>query len=1351
MRPLLFASLIFLAMNIASVHAQAPSPTENALPPSQRLRFETLSVEAGLPYPEVRAMLQDRLGFLWIGTGAGLTKYDGLSFTLYQSDPDDSNSLADNIVNFLHEDAAGRLWIGTGGGWLNRFDPASDTFERYRFDGSSQALRTIYADEAGLLWIGTQGGGLIRFDPQTEEHTRYQHDPNDPTTLSNDIVAAISPAASGSAVASGSAALSGIWLATSNGFNRFDPATETFNRYFYPKPEEEDEEDFENIVNTLYADTDGIWLGTAYGLYRFDPSQETYAEYIYNPDERRLSGSIVSVIEPAGPNGLWVGTLDGGLNYFDPNQEFFVPYQSHVDDATSLNSNAVTTLFEDETGALWVGTQDEGLNKHAPSTQKFTWYQAGSAPYTYSLSHPFITSLSESHTGKIWISTNSGLNLFDPETETFEVFFDEAPVEILLVIFEDSEQTIWASLGDDLNEFDPETGVYTEFDVELYDAFIDHIFEDQDGYLWLSSRGSGLARINPAREDGEAISYYAHAMSDPTSLSSNIATLVFQDQAGQIWVGTDNGLNLFDPQSETFSAYQHDSRNSKSLSNNNINDIYEDKSGNLWVATHGGLNHFDPAREEFDHYLVADGLPHNRVEAIVEDDNGLLWLPTANGLAHFDPVNETFRRYDERDNLQSNVFNSRAALKTRQDEIYLGGTRGFNRFQPDQLPQNSQLPAVILTDFRLNRDNRSAPIGSPDSPLDQHINLTDEVTLTYDQRNVTLEFAALSYATPHKNQYQFYLEGFDAGWQSPTSQNQVNYTNLNPGQYTFRVRASNNDGVWNEAGTTLTITVLPPWWQTTGFRLGVALAAIGLLFIAYRWRVRSIEARNRELEYQVDKRTQELATSNQALAIAKEKAEVANQAKSTFLANMSHELRSPLNAILGFAQVMTRSKTLPAEHAENLGIISRSGEHLLTLINSVLDLSKIEAGRATLNETDCNLHRLLDDLHDMFQLRADDKQLQLIFEQDEDLPRYIRTDETKLRQVLINLLNNAIKFTDEGRITLMAQKETHSKRADPSTTGTAPSTIPLSFSISDTGVGVAPEEMDQLFEAFVQTEAGRKSQEGTGLGLPISRQFAQLMGGDLTAHSELGQGTTFIFEIQVKPSAPQATTVEPVPRRIIALEPDQPRYRILIADDRWTNRQLLIRLLNPLGFSLREVENGQQAVDIWGEWQPNLIWMDMRMPVLDGYEATRLIKSHARGQATAIIALTASVLEEERAVVLSAGCDDFMRKPFKEAAIFDMLEKHLGVRYIYDEDDAADQPSTVDSMSAEAKIEALADLPSTLLAELNEALGLADMREIDAAITKIREHNEPLANNLAILADNFAYDELDELLAAVAV
>ncbi|NJR62369.1 MAG: response regulator [Cyanobacteria bacterium CRU_2_1] len=527
----------------------------------------------------------------------------------------------------------------------------------------------------------------------------------------------------------------------------------------------------------------------------------------------------------------------------------------------------------------------------------------------------------------------------------------------------------------------------------------------------------------------------------------------------------------------------------------------------------------------------------------------------------------------------------------------------------------------------------------------------------------------------------------------------------------------------------------------------------------------ALERTNEELEIRVDDRTAELQK-------AKEAADAANQAKSEFLANMSHELRTPLNAILGFTQIMNRDPSLNSKQQENLNIISHSSEHLLEMINDVLEMSKIEARHITLNQNRFDLPSLLNTLREMFRLRAEAKGLQLILDCDPHLPQSVQADEGKLRQILINLLSNAIKFTEAGSVILRVRIDkwksggVEEKSASPY----IPLPVSLRFEVEDTGPGIAPHELNTIFEPFTQSETGRRSQQGTGLGLPISRQFVQLMGGELTVISTLNQGTRFQFNILAQPADATEIQTQLPPQRVIGLAPNQPTYRILVVDDRWENRQVLVKLLTPLGFEVREAENGQTALEQWEIWHPHLIWLDMRMPVLDGYAVARQIRMRTQGNGGTgeqesrkkanenthpsthppkIIALTASTFEEDRIAVLESGCDDFVRKPFRESIIFEKMAEHLGVRYLYEQIAASSSFSLSSPGSTEPAAEsslqtALATMPIDWVVTLRQMALQLDGRQIFRLMEQIPTTQTFLVNSLTDLVNNFRFDKITD-------
>ncbi len=1342
-----FGLAITLMIMLGAVPGQAQSPVV------VNRKFAHLSTRDGLSGNIIESIVQDKRGFMWIATSNGLNRYDGYTFTVYKNRQTDPTSLSANYARIICEGRDGTIWIGTYNGGLNQYHWNSDNFTAYRYEAanpqslSSDMVNVVYEDQAGNLWVGTDKG-LNLLDRQSRTFKRYQHNDAQADSLSHNDVRGIIEDQNGR-----------LWISTyGGGLNLYQRESDTFTAYRHSPTEANSLSSDKIQANALIKDSVGnLWIGTdSGGLNKFTPphgnTPATFTRYMADPkDPKSLPSNNVRGLAFNQDGTLWVGFRGQGVVAFDPTMASFTPYRHQDLVADSLSGDNTTVIYVDPTDMVWIGSSGADLNLWSRDKQKFRTYQTTpNAPN--GLGGKRITSFYEDPNGFIWLtSRGEGLDKFDPKTGIFTHYRHDPKNpnslndDTLLAVIGDPTQPniLWIGTRNaGLDQLDIARGIFTHYqhDPAKPDSLASNVvwplYIDAGKTLWLSVYQSGLDRFDLVNQT------FTHYAPKQGGLQGSEVSMLLRAPDDTIWLAmADAGLAKFDERAQTFTHYRRNPDLKGKAQNDMVLAMYQDKQGIIWLGTDNGLSRFDQNSEQFTHFDETNGLSDPFVQCITGDGEYLWLSTTSRGLFRFNTKMGQFRNFDELDGLANNNMLG-GCYRTAKGELFFGTANGFSSFFPQEIKDNAYVPPIVLTNFQIF--NQPVPIGG-DSPLTHPIWDSQKITLPHEKNILSLEFSALSYIAPQKNQYAYKLDGFDAEWRYTNPDRRLAvYTNLDPGTYMFRVRGSNNDGVWNERGASLTITITPPWWQTWWFRGIVGLTIIGLALTAYRWRVRNIEQRNKELETQVAARTRELSETNVQLATAKEKADVANQAKSAFLANMSHELRTPLNAILGFAQVMSRSQSLPAEHHDHLNIITRSGEHLLTLINQVLDLSKIEAGRATLNLTDFSLFALLDDLYNMFQLKASTKHLQLIFERSPDLPRYIRTDEVKLRQVLINLLSNAFKFTKEGGVTVRVDfglPIADFGLAEQSKIQNLKSKI--LFEVADTGPGIASAELDKLFEAFVQTESGRQSQEGTGLGLPISRKFVQLMGGDIQVSSEVGRGTTFSFEIQVElPDSVDKPETNPQ-QRVIALEPNQPRYRLLIVDDNWANRQLLLQLLGPFGFELREASNGQEAVAVWDEWQPHLIFMDMRMPVLNGYEATKQIKATTKGQATLVIALTASTLEEERSVVLSAGCDAYMRKPFREAEIFEALTQYLGVRFVVEEIAPPVAPAPQMVLTADS----FANLPKPWLVKFQQAVETVDMEASNALIVQIRPQAPSLANELADLVKNYRFDILQELVA----
>jgi len=843
------------------------------LPPSFSLAtepsigFDHFSIKDGLPHYSVRIILQDSQGYLWIGTEGGLARYDGYSFRVFTHNPEVPSSLSDNFVYAITEDRKGYLWVGTIGGGLNRFNPQTETFQHYRHDDSDPTslshddVFAITEDHQGNLWVGTNNG-LNKFNPENQTFQHYRHEANNPDSLSSDGIFVIKKDSQGH-----------LWIGSfESGLSRFNPQTEAFMHYRH------DDKDPQSLtsdkVTTINEDRQGnIWVGTVEGLNKFNPESQAFQHYRHDENKvNSLSHNAVRSFAEDRQGNLWVGT-PGGLNRFNPQTETFHHFRHDENDRYSLSEDLVWTIAEDHQGNLWMGTLFEGLNRFNPQTEAFQHYRH-EANNSNSLSSNKVSSFADDRQGNIWIGTKKGLNRFNPQTETFQHYRHEANNSNSLSsnkinsLADDLQGNIWVGTSKGLNRFNSDKETFQHYLHEannpnsLSSDYVSVITKDRNGYLWVGTL-NGLNRFDP---DKDTFQHYRHDANNLNSLSGDYIVDIIEDREGYLWVGTFGaGLNRFNPQTEIFQHYRHDDNDPTSLSHDDVYAITEDHQGNLWVGTNNGLNLLNKQSNKFKLFDMNNGLTNNRVSGVEKDNKGLLWISSPRGLSRFNPETESFKNQDMIAGMQSSNYYSRALFRSHTGELYLGGKNGFDRYFPDKIIDDIKAPIVVFTDLLIA--NQPVPIGETNTAedifsLEKVINLTQTLTLTSQQNMVTFEFTTLHFTNPKKHQYAYFLEGWDQQWISTNYQNRrATYTNLPAGDYVLRIKASNADGVWNEKGASLKITVLPPFWKTWWAYSIYALILILLLWWFVRTQRKKVHFEreiNQQLEQKVAERTAEL-------------------------------------------------------------------------------------------------------------------------------------------------------------------------------------------------------------------------------------------------------------------------------------------------------------------------------------------------------------------------------------------------------------------------------------------------------------------------------------------------------------
>ncbi len=1227
---------------------------------AQSPRFDQLTIEDGLSSGSIRSICQDSSGYIWIGTTDGLNRYDGISFKVFNQIPGDTHSLSNNFIYRLLVDRKGGLWAGTLDG-LNFYDQKTERFIKINLNRAApnapRKLEVFYiaADFDNNIWVATSYRAGIFKVSISEDGNYYQFKTEFVPVKIKDWE-----------INSESKWLYSVffnntnegWLGYTNGMKRIFRSNKNQPWQMDDASEKFDPNLKKNLIPEMLfsdpADHRSVLAMIANGtIYRISYSDNNYFIKSFHYDHKVTEA--LGYLQDKSDN-IWLATNGKGLlryhykkNILGEQILFQQSYAHNPSQQGSLLNNQVYTLFEDRAGLIWAGT-DLGVSIYNPSKENFNTVTLFKEGNERPLS---ITSLL---TYKEWLiagTDNLGIylkNLQSNRTQWIQRKKDNATQlgdNTVFSMLKDRNDNFWIGTAKGLSILvkqafqktvaAAETGLnispsFTTLlpvpgdDSSLSRFMIFTLLEDKSGIIWAGT-SSGLNGIDPVSL--KVVIKYNSSSPASQRISNGIIRCLLQDESGNIWLGTEDGLNRINSKTRDITIFLNQPGNSNSLSGNRISSLAQTQDSIIWVGTNGaGLNRYDPRTNSFKHYTTADGLPNNVIFAIIDDRNGNLWLSTNNGLSRFNIRSETFTNYDVNDGLKSNAFNQGAAFRTADGEIFFGNINGINSFYPERIRKNPYVPPIVVTDFRIF-DKSIFDGAFPDKFLS--LITSNKIELNSNENFFSFEFAALNYINAKKNQYRYKLEGLNNDWVNNGNRRYVSFTNMSPGDYIFHLTGSNNDGVWNPDGIKIILKINPPWFKTVYAKLSAFILVSLFVYLIVYMRIQTVR-KEKEREF------------------ASRSAKI----KQQFLANMSHEIRTPMNAIVGMTRLLL-AKNPRNDQKKYLDAINRSSDHLLVIINDILDYSKIEEGKMKLELMPFSIREMMNDLHETFQLKAEEKKLDFKCTVNDNVPVAVIGDPVRISEVLINLVGNAIKFTHEGSVTVDCMSLGNYVDANGNI---VPDVKNIRFTVSDSGIGIPENQIEKIFESFSQSDGNSRRQfGGTGLGLTISRQLVELHGGKISVISRYGQGSVFSFTIPMEVT--DSSNIRIIENKPAEVPASLSKLRVLLVEDNELNQIVAIDTLqfHLPGISVDVAANGKTAIEKIKQHEYDVVLMDIQMPILDGYETTRIIRNELPEPKNkiVIIAMTAGALKSEAERCLNAGMDDYIAKPFEPAILLQKL------------------------------------------------------------------------------------------------